>query len=373
MQSVLPMTESRLLPKAVVHPVPRTTPAPPRARVSVIIPNYNYGRYLGAAAASALGQQDVDVEVIIIDNASTDDSAKVASAVGADPRVRLVLRDVNIGHVASVNEGLEMATGEFLCRLDADDLLTPGSLARSVALMREFESVGLVYGYPRHFYGEPPASINTGPVRSWTIWSGPDWVLERCRTGYNCITTPEVLLRTEVLRRVGGIDTRMSVAEDLQWWLRIAANCDVGRISGPDQALHREHNASMTATVDKLADLKVRVLAFRYFIEAVGSTMPNAEQADLAWRTALADEALDEACRAYDRGRTERVDVEGYLAVARDLLPEGYEQRPLWRAHQRRVRVGPELAPFTPFAAAAIARRRISHVRRYRRWQRAGL
>ena len=103
-----------------------------RASVSVVIPNYNYGRFLGDAATSALSQDDVDVNVIIIDNASTDNSRHVAVALAeSDSRVKCIFRTSNQGFVANFNEGLSHATGEYVVLLCADDLLTPGSLGRS--------------------------------------------------------------------------------------------------------------------------------------------------------------------------------------------------------------------------------------------------
>ncbi len=146
-------------------------PAHAPATVTVIIPCFNYGRYLPAAVDSALSQAGAAVDVVIVDDKSTDDSLDVARSLAAErTKVRVLAHETNQGPVGTFNDGLEIATGEFLVRLDADDLLTPGALARATALARAYPSAGLIYGHPRHFEGEPPPARTD--VRSWTVWPG---------------------------------------------------------------------------------------------------------------------------------------------------------------------------------------------------------
>ncbi|MGZ4476136.1 MAG: glycosyltransferase family 2 protein, partial [Nocardioides sp.] len=125
------------------RPVPLRT----RPRVSVVVPCYNYGRYLPDAVGSALDQSGLDVDVLIVDDCSTDDSAAVALRLAdADPRVRLLRHETNRGHIQTYNDGLAAVTGDYVVLLSADDLLTPDSLTRAVALMEAHPRVGLVYG-----------------------------------------------------------------------------------------------------------------------------------------------------------------------------------------------------------------------------------
>src|SRR4051812_4578035 len=104
------------------------------SRVDVVIPCYNYGRYLAACVDSVLSQDGVDVRALIIDDASTDDSVRMARALAAsDERVRLRCHPRNRGHIATYNEGLlEWADAEYLVLLSADDLLVAGALRRAV-------------------------------------------------------------------------------------------------------------------------------------------------------------------------------------------------------------------------------------------------
>lgn len=273
----------------------RPIPCPPgpegtatAATVSVVIPCYNYARYLPEATTSVLSQEGVAVDVVIVDDCSTDGSAEVAASLAAaDPRIRLLRNAVNRGPVETFNTGLAAATGEFLVRLDADDLLTPGSLARAVCLMRAYPSVGLVYGHPVHFVdGRDRTQARTRPTR-WTVWPGPRWVMDRCADGLNVITSAEVCMRMSVVRRVGG-QKPLAHTHDFEMWLRLASVADVGYIHGVDQAWHREHSSSLSARkVDVAVDLQERRLAFQTLFAGPAGQLPWAGQAERAASRAL--------------------------------------------------------------------------------------
>ena len=345
-----------------------------RPRVSVIITCYNYGRFLPDSVNSALSQEGVEPEVIIVDDASTDDSANIADHLAcSDPGVTVIRHHRNTGQVEAFNDGLEAASGEFIVRLDADDLLTPGSLARSVALFDFFPRVGLVYGNPLHFETKIPPQART-KVRGWSVWSGEDWVAERCRKADNCITSPEVVIRASVMRSAGGLSSALRHTMDMELWLRIGVISDIGRVNGSDQAFHREHPASWSVTdgAGQMVILLERRSAFEVLFAGLGSQMRQATELHRRVRSALADEALANACRAYDRGRAETVDVQSYIDFAFDTYSEA-RQLPHWRALQRRQWVGARLAPIPPFFTATVVCRRLQWEISHRRWQRTGL
>lgn len=106
----------------------------PRPRVSVLVPMYNAAQTLKRAIDSALAQDGVAIEVIAVDDGSTDDTAaRVETLYGADPRVRLVRLAINQGPSNARNAGIEVALGEWIALLDADDLWLPGRLAAMLA------------------------------------------------------------------------------------------------------------------------------------------------------------------------------------------------------------------------------------------------
>ena len=107
-----------------------------RPTVSVVVPCYNYARYLRDAVDSVLSQEGVDVDVLIVDDYSSDGSAEVASSLAAgDERVRVIVHGQNVGHIATYNEGLASVAGDYVVLLSADDMLTPGALAGATSLM----------------------------------------------------------------------------------------------------------------------------------------------------------------------------------------------------------------------------------------------
>ncbi|MGA9860218.1 MAG: glycosyltransferase family A protein [Solirubrobacteraceae bacterium] len=355
-----------------------------RPTVSVVVPAYNYARYLTECAQSVLGQRDVDVSLIIVDDCSTDETPRVTAELAADPRVTVLRNDPNLGHIPSVNRGLERVDGDFTVKLDADDLLAPGALARATALLDAQPGVSFVYGRPRHFTGAVPRQIDLPPL-SWTVWPGSDWLARLCRTGVNAISQPEVVIRTASLRGALPIRTDLPHTSDMHLWMQLASIGDVARINGPAQGYYREHDASMQRTVNSgtAFDLRARRAAFDAAFAGVAGTLPRArELRDLASRT-IAGNALDRACRAYDRGRTDEAPIDEYITLALETWPDARDL-PEWEALDRRRAVGSRRAARDPrFMTAALVRRAIEETSRIRwrhtgevgpqRWQQVGV
>lgn len=281
----------------------RVAPGSPPT-VTVVVPCYNYGHFLPAAVASALDQERVAVDVVVVDDASPDGSGEVAAALAAaDPRVRAVRHRTNTGHIATYNDGLALARGEFTVLLSADDLLAPGALARATGLMVRHPSVGLVYGIPSSF--STPRPPEPRPRRpSWSVWRGQEWLDWACRRGRNFIVSPEVVVRTRVLREVGPYNADLPHSGDLEYWLRVAARADVGRVNGPVHAHYRVHDANMhlTTFATMAVDLQERLAAFRTVLTLPGDAARNRTRF-LRARRALAREAVGLAARSLVEGR----------------------------------------------------------------------
>ncbi len=342
------------------------------ASVSVVIPCYNYAPYLPQAVGSVLSQSGVAVDVVIVDDASTDESLTVANALAeGEPRVQVLSHSRNAGPVQTFNDGLARARGEFLVRLDADDLLTPGSLARSVAVMRSYPTVGLVYGHPLHFSGPTLPAARTKPTH-WTIWPGREWLRDRCRDGWNVITSPEVLMRSSVVEQVGG-QKHLDHTHDMEMWFRLSAYADVAYIHGTDQAWHREHANSLSALkVDTYRDLVERRQAFDVLFSTIGSDIPKAGAYRSAAMSALAAQALEFACRELDHGRNDPVVINAFIDFARSTVPT-VEALPGWRGLARRMARGVSQTAWYPGSILARAGRRWRRVVRERRWHRQGV
>ncbi len=365
--------------RRVLREVPAAPAAP--AAVTVLIPAYNYARYLDACVQSALTQPHVDVRVVIVDDCSSDDTPAVTArlAVG-DARISVIRNEPNLGHIPSVNRGLALVETEYVVKLDADDLLAPGALARATALLEAHPEVSFVYGRPRHFSGPVPVQRRAARL-SWTVWPGADWVGQLCRSGNNAISQPEVVMRTASLRAAGAVSAELPHTSDLNLWLRLASRGDVGRVNGPVQGLYRVHEHSMQRTVHagELFGLEGRRAAFDAALaDGAGSAggrggLDNAPALRDAARRSLAAEALSRACHAYDRGHTGDSDepVQGFVDFALQTWPDA-RRLPEWRALKRREAVGAARAPRRPqFFAAAVARRATAELGRWR-WLRTG-
>lgn len=355
------------IPRSAVRQRPKKRPL-----VSVVIPSYNYATFLGDAVASVLDQGDVETRVIIVDDCSTDGSLDIAYGLaGADARVTVLVNEQNRGPVETFNRGLAETRGDYLVRLDADDMLTPGSLSRACALLEENPAVGLVYGHPLHFRGDPPNVIRTR-IRSWTIWPGAAWLAHRASLGSNCITAPEVVMRASVVRSVGG-QRPLAHTHDMEMWLRLAAISDVARVDGPDQALHREHDASLSAReVTGLTDLQERFAAFETLFDWTDREVPELGHLRGTARQAVAATALDIACQRYARGRGSETFTQDLVDFAL-VVADDPTQLPNWRRWCATERAGIILAPRSPLLLVRAAWHKLSVKLAKRRWDRTGM
>ncbi len=113
--------------------------------ISVIIPSYNYGRFIGQTVASVLAQGVQSLEVLVLDNASSDETAEVMRAFATDARVRFMRNRRNIGPSHNVLNGVRIATGQFMTVLMADDILLSGHFLRILPLLQAHPEVAVGY------------------------------------------------------------------------------------------------------------------------------------------------------------------------------------------------------------------------------------
>jgi glycosyltransferase involved in cell wall biosynthesis len=312
--------------------------------VSVVVPCYNYGHLLEKCVASVLSQEGVDVEVLIIDDCSTDDSFAVAASLAAvEPRVEARRHDVNMRHIATYNEGLAWARGEFTVLLSADDLLTPGALARAVALFERHPEVGLVYGRSIKFESEESLPVARVDVSGWIVWDDQKWFQLRCHDPHNVISCPEVVVRTELQKRLGGYRADLPNVADLEMWMRFAVHSDVGYIVGADQAYYRVHPSSMQRTyfVDPLTVHAEYARMFEGFFAQYGEVIAHRGAIEAAPFRAIAKEILWRASRALDGGAAP-ARIDDFIALAVRYYAQAVTL-PEYRALQRRLRVSPAL------------------------------
>lgn len=341
--------------------------------VSVVVPCYNYGRYLRQCVGSVLDNQPgLEVEVIVVDDASTDDSLSIARSIAAeDHRVRVIAHGSNAGHIATYNDGLAAATGEFVLLISADDCVTPRALTRAAELLVAHPNVGLVYGQSIAFYGTLPPARTCG--NRWILWSGNDWLRTRCISGYNVVASPEVVMRTALLREFGGYRNDLPHAGDFEMWLRTAARADIGYLIGVDQAYYRQHASNMNVRMfasgtpkGQLIDLEQRWLSFEAVFSGVGASVRNKPELHRIARRTLAGHALLLANYAYARG-IRSFPIGAAEALANKIDCDIGASR-IGRAFKRRKRLGMLPLPLHPlWAIPAILFRLKGAARRWRR------
>lgn len=182
--------------------------------ISVIIATFNRSGYLRQAIASVLAQTYPDLEPIVVDDGSSDDTAAVVAGF-ADPRIRYIYQ-ANQGRSAARNRGLAEARGRYIAFLDDDDLYLPHKLALQVQRLDSDPTLGLVAG------GARIVDADGALLRTWRTWEDqPHLTLPACLYALPLLTCA-VLFRREWLARLAHwFDPEMDRAEDTDFWLRL--------------------------------------------------------------------------------------------------------------------------------------------------------
>lgn len=193
--------------------------------VSILVPAYNAEATLAETLQSALGSSYSNLEIVLVDDGSTDATAAVAKAfAGRDQRVRM-FRQQHRGVSAALNLGLGQVRGEFVARLDADDLWHPTKLEKQVGLLTADPALALAYTFVRYVDGSGRIVRDAAPQR----------LVGRalCQCLYEGIIGggSSVVLRRSILDAVGGYDERLSVWEDLILHLKVAAAAPVASVA----------------------------------------------------------------------------------------------------------------------------------------------
>jgi glycosyltransferase involved in cell wall biosynthesis len=244
-------------------------------RVSVIIPAFNAARYIDATLASVLRQSYRPIEVIVVDDGSTDDTRQRVLAYGAD--VRYFHQPNSGGCSKPRNAGIAAARGEVLSFFDADDLMRPGHIAGHVEFLHGRPEAGLTFSnYRRFVCADPPgvdhfssctqllrcfAAAGGGTPAEGLLLAPPDATRLLLSENFGASV---MSARREVFDMVGRYDEKLGASEDFDLQYRIAERYGVGAIPRVSW-LRRMHAASMTASTENILRWKIhtreRILA----------------------------------------------------------------------------------------------------------------
>ena len=227
-------------------------------RVSVLMPAYNAESYVGDAVESVLGQTFEDFEFIIVEDASTDATPEILESYAVrDHRIRLIRNEANLGLIRSLNRGLELAKGEFVARIDADDLCRPQRLERQVSFLDDNSDHVLV--------GASYDAIDEQGRLLWSKITTYDdvqvrWIARfRVPLGHSGAT----------FRRLGPsgqpwqYDERFEAAEDYDLWQRMM-QCGRAAVLPDLLFAYRFHDRTITAAMGPLMARNTFTIALRH-------------------------------------------------------------------------------------------------------------
>jgi len=213
-------------------------------RTSVIIPSFNYAEYLPAAIASVLAQSDSDLELLVVDDGSTDDSVAIAQ-VFPDPRVRVFVRP-HRGRAAPRNTGMRAARGRYIAFLDADDIWVQDKLAVQCEALDRHPDVGLVYSR----FGVIDAVGRLQSRGRSYLAAKPSGAILRHLLEANVIGTPSTICFRRDLVENNGLwfDETNTHREDWHFYLRVAARSRIHYLPRT-LAYHRYHTRNTQGNV----------------------------------------------------------------------------------------------------------------------------
>ncbi len=180
--------------------------------ITVLMTVYNGGNYLFASIQSILNQTFRDFELLIVDDASTDDSLKIIQSYG-DPRIVIHSNAVNLGQTKSLNVGLKLARGKYIARMDADDLAFPQWLEELTAFLERNSNVAVVSAKAAVITDQRIVRVLNTP----TDW--PDILLKSLT--FSSINHVGSLMRKHIALEMGGYDEQYHIPADFHFWSRL--------------------------------------------------------------------------------------------------------------------------------------------------------
>jgi len=219
--------------------------------VSVILPTMDRWSLLSRALASVLAQEDADLEVLVIDDGSSDGTPARLAAIG-DPRLRVLVQESNQGVSRARNRGIAAARGEWVAFLDDDDFWAPTCLREH---LRSITDAGADWGYG--------AAISVGPGHANRVMMpAPPEELEEGLLQLNLVGPPSTgTVRRSLLREVGDFDEHLSVTADWDLWVRLsrrapAALCEEPLVAYWDHSdgMHHQSRSQLSDEIDYLGE-----------------------------------------------------------------------------------------------------------------------
>jgi glycosyltransferase involved in cell wall biosynthesis len=215
------------------------------SKVSVVVPVFNGEQFIGEALGSLRREQEIEAEIIVVDDGSTDGSASAVRALSQqDPRIRLITGE-HRGVSATRNIGVHAATGDYITFLDCDDLCPPGRIARQLRKLVSHPGVLVVIGETLWFETLTP-EFNPAPGT------------RQART--LCVTLHSALFDRSVFATYGSFDETLELCEDLDFFIRLSEAGARFLVETEVASLYRRHADNMTKDFQRLRMATVAAL-----------------------------------------------------------------------------------------------------------------
>lgn len=298
-------------------------------KISIIMSVYNSERYIKEAVESVLGQTFGDFEFIIIDDGSTDSSVEILQGFH-DERIVFVRNDTNIGLTKSLNKGLQLASGEYIARLDADDISSPLRLEKQGQYLDSHPEVGLVASAVQYI---GPDDQELGVQRIPVL----DFAKALLDAEF-CWEHSSSMFRAQCIDVVGPYRPEFQYAQDYDLWLRLVERYEVAVL--PEALVKKRLHPAAISTRTRLAQRGYVLLAIDL---AKQRRSAGSEEPELLRRRAQeirsGDSAMfsvDEAGRAYLRGACLNYLVDN-VPLAKQALRKAVQSDPHLLTDEARV------------------------------------
>jgi len=275
--------------------------------ISIVMSVFNGEQFLAEAFDSLLNQTLRDFELIVVNDGSTDGSGAILDSYQKkDSRLR-VYHQENKGLIFSLNRGCGLAAGEYIARMDADDVAVPDRLALQFEFLKNHPNVGVVAGAVQFIDTAGRALCTTGHPNG-------DQEIKSALLEYNVIWHPTVLMRTDVFLASGGYRASFRDAEDYDLWLRIAERCQLVNL---EQVLIKYRIHSNQVSQRKLKQQALSALAARTAASARKKGDPDPfDSADMITSDLLTNMGVSQA-------EQQRALTASYLAFIRNMSMAG--------------------------------------------------
>lgn len=299
--------------------------------VSVITPTYNRAHLLPRALESVLSQDFGDLELIVVDDGSTDETPEVVAGL-ADPRIRYIRFPENRGIGAARHAGVAAARGEFIAFIDSDDVWLPGKLAYQVTLFQCYPQVDVVFADYRNIHmdrgteasGFAQTRLGFRVLTASPLELGVRRVVDGLPRGLllaNFLATPTVMLRRRVFTAVGNFRSDLSGPEDFEFWWRAAVKGACFAYTTRPLIVRYKDAQSITASPITFVPHYLRAL------DCCEATAREAGRLDLLPHI---NRARHRAWRGLVHEYADLGDREAALRAFRQCLRYGFSPRALW-------------------------------------------